>query len=81
MGLSMDSDPGEPVLNDTAYQDGTSPGAGAGGANTYLGFGARHPSTMAMALCDGSVRRFSYGSTNLGAIVSRNGGEVLTLDD
>jgi hypothetical protein len=36
---------------------------------------------MLMGMCDGSVRRFAFGTTGLGAIVSRNGGEVVFLDD
>jgi prepilin-type N-terminal cleavage/methylation domain-containing protein len=75
-GSNMDSDLGEAVLNGTAYRDGSSP-AGSGS----LGFGAAHPGAMLMVMCDGSVRRFSYGQTNLTPIISRNGGEAVTLED
>ena len=76
LGSNMDTDAGEPVVNNTAYRDGTSPGGG-----NSLGFGSPHAAAMLMLLCDGSVHRFTYGQTNLGPIVSRNGGEVVTLDD
>jgi prepilin-type N-terminal cleavage/methylation domain-containing protein len=76
-GSNMDFDPGEPVLGDSAFQDGTSPGS----STSYLGFGGRHPGAMLMGMCDGSVHRFPYGQAGLGAIVSRNGGEVVTLPD
>jgi prepilin-type N-terminal cleavage/methylation domain-containing protein len=76
-GSNMDFDPGEPVLGDSAFQDGTSPGS----SGSYLGFGGRHSGSMLMGMCDGSVHRFPYGQTGLGAIVSRNGGEVVTLPD
>lgn len=74
-GSNMDSDSGEPVLNDTAYADGASPGSGS------LGFGTPHSGRMLMALCDGTVRAFPCGTLNLAAIVSRNGGEVVTLPE
>jgi prepilin-type N-terminal cleavage/methylation domain-containing protein len=74
-GSSMDFDCGEPVLNDTAHEDGTSPGM------FLLGFGSPHPGGMLMVMCDGSVHRFSYGEPNLTAFVSRNGGEVVNLQD
>jgi prepilin-type N-terminal cleavage/methylation domain-containing protein len=77
-GSNMHHDPGEPVLNNTACQDGTSP---RGHGVSSLGFGSRHPGAMLMVLCDGSVHRFSYGTPNLRAIVSRNGGEVVNLSD
>jgi prepilin-type N-terminal cleavage/methylation domain-containing protein len=76
-GSNMNSDPGEPALGDAASQDGTSPGT----AGSYLGFGGRHSGAMLMGMCDGSVRRFAYGRTGLGAVISRNGGEVVTLSD
>jgi len=76
-GSNLDFDPGEPVLGDSAFQDGTSPGS----STSYLGFGGRHSGVMLMGMCDGSVHRFAYGRTGLGAIVSRNGGEVVILDD
>jgi prepilin-type N-terminal cleavage/methylation domain-containing protein len=76
-GSNMDFDAGEPVLGDSAFQDGTSP-AGSTGS---LGFGGRHTGAMLMGMCDGSVRRFTFGRTGLGAIVTRNGGEVVTLTD
>jgi prepilin-type N-terminal cleavage/methylation domain-containing protein len=75
-GSNMDLDAGEPVINSTAFQDGTSPATGSN-----LGFGSRHPAAMLMVMCDGSVHRFTYGQTNLGAFVSRNGGESVSLDD
>ncbi len=74
-GSSMDSDSGESVINNTAHQDGTSPGTGS------LGFGAAHSGGMLLVLCDGSVRGFPFGGANLSAIVSRNGGEVVALPD
>jgi prepilin-type N-terminal cleavage/methylation domain-containing protein len=74
-GSSMDSDSGEAVINDTAYQDGTSPGLFS------LGFGSPHPGAMLMVMGDGSVHRFCYGEPNLTALVSRNGGEVVNLQD
>jgi prepilin-type N-terminal cleavage/methylation domain-containing protein len=76
-GSNMNSDPGEPVVNNSAYRDGSSPGNQAG----PLGFGSPHPGAMLLLMCDGSVHRFSYGQTNLGPIVSRNGGEAVTLED
>jgi prepilin-type N-terminal cleavage/methylation domain-containing protein len=79
-GSNMDFDSGEPAFNDTAFQDGTGPGAsGTGGASS--GFGARHPGAMLMGLCDGSVHRFTYGRPGLGALISFNGGEVVALDN
>jgi prepilin-type N-terminal cleavage/methylation domain-containing protein len=75
-GSNMDTDAGETVLNGTAYQDGNSP-AGSGS----LGFGAAHAAGMLMVMCDGSVHRFTYSQTNLMAIISRNGGETVTLED
>jgi prepilin-type N-terminal cleavage/methylation domain-containing protein len=75
-GSNLDFDPGEPVLGDSAFQDGTSPSS-----TSYLGFGGRHAGVMLMGMCDGSVHRFAYGRLGLGAIVSRNGGEVVTLPD
>jgi prepilin-type N-terminal cleavage/methylation domain-containing protein len=82
LGSNMDTDAGEPVINNTAYRDSSSPGWPTGGAKVnYLGFGSPHPGAMLMLMCDGSVHRFTYGQTNLGPIVTRNGGEVVTLDD
>jgi prepilin-type N-terminal cleavage/methylation domain-containing protein len=75
-GSNMDVDSGEPVINNTAFQDGSSPATGSN-----LGFGSRHPAAMLMVMCDGSVHRFTYGQTNLAAFVSRNGGETVSLDD
>jgi prepilin-type N-terminal cleavage/methylation domain-containing protein/prepilin-type processing-associated H-X9-DG protein len=74
-GSSMDFDSGEPVVNDTAYRDGSSPNVNP------LGFGSRHSGGMRMLMCDGSVRGFGFGQSNLTAVVSRNGGEVVTLID
>jgi prepilin-type N-terminal cleavage/methylation domain-containing protein len=74
-GSSMDSDAGEPVVNNTAYQDGSSPNSPS------LGFGSAHSGRMLLALCDGSVRGFNCGEPNLAAIVSRNGGEAVNLVD
>jgi type II secretory pathway pseudopilin PulG len=76
-GSNMNFDAGEPALNDMAFQDGTSPSAGG----TSVGFGARHPGAMLMGMCDGSVQRFAYGRAGLGALISRNGGEVISLGD
>jgi prepilin-type N-terminal cleavage/methylation domain-containing protein len=75
-GSDMDSDAGEAVVNNTAYRDGTSVSTSGS-----LGFGAAHPGAMLMVACDGAVRRFSYGTTNLSAIISRNGGEIIALED
>src|SRR5262249_59142737 len=50
-GSNMDFDPGEPVLGDSAFQDGTSPAS----STSYLGFGGRHAGAMLMGMCDGSV--------------------------
>jgi prepilin-type N-terminal cleavage/methylation domain-containing protein len=74
-GSNMDFDSGEPAFNDTAFQDGTGPSVDS------TGFGARHPGAMLMGLCDGSVRRFTYGRPGLGALISFNGGEVVVLDN
>jgi prepilin-type processing-associated H-X9-DG protein len=41
-----------------------------------LGFGSRHPGCMNILLCDGSVRRFNYGSPNLGYLIGRDDGQV-----
>lgn len=37
-----------------------------------LGFGAAHPDSMNILLCDGSVHRFRYGALGLEALLSRN---------
>src|SRR5262249_51353296 len=58
-GSNLNFDPGEPILGDSAFQDGTSPGS----STSYLGFGGRHPGAMLMGMCDGSVHRFPYGPT------------------
>jgi prepilin-type N-terminal cleavage/methylation domain-containing protein/prepilin-type processing-associated H-X9-DG protein len=44
-----------------------------------MGFGSRHPGAMNMLLCDGSVRRWPYGTLGLGNVVGVNDGAVVTL--
>src|SRR5262249_62098917 len=44
------------------------------------GFGSRHPGAMNMLLCDGTGRRFAYGTPGLMAIVGLNDGQILDLD-
>jgi prepilin-type N-terminal cleavage/methylation domain-containing protein/prepilin-type processing-associated H-X9-DG protein len=45
-----------------------------------LGFGSRHPGSMNMLLCDGSVRHWVYGTPNLGFVVGRNDGQPVNFD-
>jgi prepilin-type N-terminal cleavage/methylation domain-containing protein/prepilin-type processing-associated H-X9-DG protein len=42
------------------------------GTGQQLGFGSRHPASMNMLMCDGSVRRWPYGMTKLGIVIGRN---------
>jgi prepilin-type N-terminal cleavage/methylation domain-containing protein len=56
----------------------TSGGGGSGGA---YGFGSGHDTAMNMLLLDGSVRRWPYGRTGLGAVVSVNTTAVVNLPD
>jgi prepilin-type N-terminal cleavage/methylation domain-containing protein/prepilin-type processing-associated H-X9-DG protein len=47
----------------------------AGGFNPYHGgFGSRHPGSMNLLMCDGSVRRWAYGKPGLGALIARDDG-------
>jgi prepilin-type N-terminal cleavage/methylation domain-containing protein/prepilin-type processing-associated H-X9-DG protein len=46
-----------------------------------LGLGSRHPAGMNMALCDGSVRMWAYGSSGLGIVIGRNDGKVSVFPD
>jgi prepilin-type N-terminal cleavage/methylation domain-containing protein/prepilin-type processing-associated H-X9-DG protein len=46
------------------------------GPGAALGFGSRHPSSMNMLMCDGSVRRWPYGMTRLGVVIGRNDGQT-----
>jgi prepilin-type N-terminal cleavage/methylation domain-containing protein/prepilin-type processing-associated H-X9-DG protein len=71
-------DRGEAIVNDTAYQDGKIP---PGSSLFARGFGSRHPGSMNLLLCDGSVRRFALGRTGLAALVGRNDGLVVELPE
>jgi len=71
-------DSGEAIVNDTAYQDGTIP---PGSSLFGRGFGSRHPGSMNLLLCDGSVRRFALGRKGLAALVGRNDGLVVELPE
>jgi prepilin-type N-terminal cleavage/methylation domain-containing protein/prepilin-type processing-associated H-X9-DG protein len=86
-------DGGQPAIGDTAAPDGSvSPSGTSGGPvpllviiggdrTANLGFGSRHPGAMNLLLGDGSVRRYPYGRTGLGAIIGRNDGLVVNLPD
>jgi prepilin-type N-terminal cleavage/methylation domain-containing protein/prepilin-type processing-associated H-X9-DG protein len=39
-----------------------------------LGFGSMHPAGMNILMCDGSVRRFNYGTPHLGQVIGYNDG-------
>ena len=69
---------GEAIVNDTAYPDGTIP---PGSSLFGRGFGSRHPGSMNLLLCDGSVRRFALGRKGLAALVGRNDGLVVELPE
>ena len=71
-------DRGEAIVNDTAYPDGTIP---PGSSLFGRGFGSRHPGSMNLLLCDGSVRRFALGRKGLAALVGRNDGLVVELPE
>ena len=71
-------DRGEVIANDTAYPDGKVP---PGSSLFGRGFGSRHPGSMNLLLCDGSVRRFALGRTGLAALVGRNDGLVVELPE
>ncbi len=45
------------------------------------GFGSSHTSSMNILMCDGSVRKFPYGATGLGALFTMNGRENVALPD
>jgi prepilin-type N-terminal cleavage/methylation domain-containing protein/prepilin-type processing-associated H-X9-DG protein len=49
-------------------------------APLQLGFGSRHVGAMNMLMCDGSVRRFTYGTPHLGWIIGMNDGQIVALD-
>jgi len=40
-----------------------------------LGFGSRHPGAMNILLCDGSVKRWPYGTPGLGIAIGANDGQ------
>ena len=67
-------DRGEAIVNDTAYADGQIP---PGSLAFRRGFGSRHPGSMNLLLCDGSVHRFALGKPGLAALVGRNDGLVV----
>jgi prepilin-type N-terminal cleavage/methylation domain-containing protein/prepilin-type processing-associated H-X9-DG protein len=46
-----------------------------------LGFGSRHPGSMNMLLCDGSVHRYPYGLPGLGLLISKDDGQVCVVPD
>jgi prepilin-type N-terminal cleavage/methylation domain-containing protein/prepilin-type processing-associated H-X9-DG protein len=71
-------DRGEAIVNDTAYPDGQVP---PGSSIFRRGFGSRHPGSMNLLLCDGSVRRFALGRPGLAALVGRNDGLVVELPE
>jgi prepilin-type N-terminal cleavage/methylation domain-containing protein/prepilin-type processing-associated H-X9-DG protein len=81
-------DSGENPIDDTSAPDGSRqppPDAGTRrGVNPFaanLGFGARHPGSMNMLLCDGSVRPFPHGRKGLAALVGCNDGLVVALPE
>jgi prepilin-type N-terminal cleavage/methylation domain-containing protein/prepilin-type processing-associated H-X9-DG protein len=41
-----------------------------------LGFGSRHPVSMNMVMCDGSVRRWTYGMKGLTVVIGATDGQV-----
>jgi prepilin-type N-terminal cleavage/methylation domain-containing protein/prepilin-type processing-associated H-X9-DG protein len=44
-------------------------------AGNSLGFGSMHPSAMNILMCDGSVRRYTYGVPGLGVVIGRDDGK------
>jgi prepilin-type processing-associated H-X9-DG protein len=70
-------DPGEEAFDDTAAADGTVTPQPTDPFAANLGFGSRHPGGVNMLLCDGSVRRFTYGNKGLQALIGRNDGLVV----
>jgi prepilin-type processing-associated H-X9-DG protein len=73
-------DPGERPVGDTAARDGTVLPVSGDPFAANLGFGARHPTSMNVLMCDGSVRQFTYGRLGLQAVVGRNDGVVIELE-
>jgi prepilin-type N-terminal cleavage/methylation domain-containing protein/prepilin-type processing-associated H-X9-DG protein len=74
-------DPGERVIDDQAARDGSIAPPGPPSLAANLGFGARHPGSMTMVMCDGAVRHFPYGRTGLGAVIGCSDGAVIDLPD
>jgi prepilin-type processing-associated H-X9-DG protein len=51
------------------------------GFNPYQGgFGSRHPGSMNVLMCDGSVRRWAYGKPGLGSLIARDDGVTPDTD-
>jgi prepilin-type N-terminal cleavage/methylation domain-containing protein/prepilin-type processing-associated H-X9-DG protein len=45
-----------------------------------VGFGSGHSSSMNIVMCDGSVRRYSYGATGLAALANCKDGAILPAE-